>query len=29
VMLRRDGGVAWIRRPDTVEDLVRDDVPAG
>jgi hypothetical protein len=29
VMLRRTGNVAWIRRPDTVEDLVRDDVPAG
>ena len=28
VMLRRDRGVAWSRRPDTVEDLVRDDVPA-
>ncbi len=29
VMLRCAGDIAWIRRPDTVEDLVRDDVPAG
>lgn len=26
VMLRQDGGIAWIRRPDTAEDLVRDDI---